>query len=106
MSKVVLVTGAGRGIGLELARRYAVDGWTVLATVRDVTRQRQTEAMIRASELDHVIATAEADDASAVRWLSRLGFEPAARQPIERKVLFVWERGRDARVAERSSATT
>ena len=63
-------------------------------------------AMIRASELDHVIATAEADDASAVRWLSRLGFEPAARQPIERKVLFVWERGRDARVAERSSATT
>ncbi|HEX8064621.1 MAG TPA: SDR family oxidoreductase [Allosphingosinicella sp.] len=31
----VLVTGAGRGIGLELARQYAVAGWDVVATVRD-----------------------------------------------------------------------
>ncbi|HEX2113009.1 MAG TPA: SDR family oxidoreductase [Alphaproteobacteria bacterium] len=31
----VLITGAGRGIGLEFARQYAADGWTVLATVRD-----------------------------------------------------------------------
>ena len=31
----VLITGAGRGIGLELARQYAADGWEVIATVRD-----------------------------------------------------------------------
>ena len=31
----VLVTGAGRGIGLEFARQYAADGWRVIATVRD-----------------------------------------------------------------------
>jgi NAD(P)-dependent dehydrogenase (short-subunit alcohol dehydrogenase family) len=31
----VLVTGAGRGIGLEFARQYASDGWEVIATVRD-----------------------------------------------------------------------
>jgi NAD(P)-dependent dehydrogenase (short-subunit alcohol dehydrogenase family) len=30
-----LVTGAGRGLGLELARQYAADGWEVIATVRD-----------------------------------------------------------------------
>lgn len=30
----VLVTGAARGLGLELARQYAADGWTVLACVR------------------------------------------------------------------------
>jgi NAD(P)-dependent dehydrogenase (short-subunit alcohol dehydrogenase family) len=30
----VLVTGAGRGIGLEFARQYAADGWEVIATVR------------------------------------------------------------------------
>lgn len=30
----VIVIGASRGIGLELARQYAGDGWEVLATVR------------------------------------------------------------------------
>ena len=33
--KRVLVTGAGRGIGLEFARQYAAEGWEVIATVRD-----------------------------------------------------------------------
>jgi NAD(P)-dependent dehydrogenase (short-subunit alcohol dehydrogenase family) len=31
----ILITGAGRGLGLELARQYAQDGWRVLGTVRD-----------------------------------------------------------------------
>jgi NAD(P)-dependent dehydrogenase (short-subunit alcohol dehydrogenase family) len=32
----ILITGAGRGIGYELARQYATDGWQVIGTVRDV----------------------------------------------------------------------
>jgi NAD(P)-dependent dehydrogenase (short-subunit alcohol dehydrogenase family) len=31
----ILVTGAGRGLGYELARQYAADGWHVIGTVRD-----------------------------------------------------------------------
>jgi NAD(P)-dependent dehydrogenase (short-subunit alcohol dehydrogenase family) len=31
----VLVTGANRGIGLELVKQYAADGWDVIATARD-----------------------------------------------------------------------
>ncbi len=31
----VLITGAGRGIGLEFTRQYAAAGWTVLAALRD-----------------------------------------------------------------------
>jgi len=30
----VLITGANRGIGLEFARQYAADGWSVVATSR------------------------------------------------------------------------
>jgi NAD(P)-dependent dehydrogenase (short-subunit alcohol dehydrogenase family) len=31
----VLITGAGRGLGLEYARQYAADGWKVIGTVRE-----------------------------------------------------------------------
>jgi NAD(P)-dependent dehydrogenase (short-subunit alcohol dehydrogenase family) len=31
----VLITGAGRGLGLEFARQYAADGWRVLACARE-----------------------------------------------------------------------
>ncbi len=30
----ILITGAGRGIGLEMARQYALDGWRVMAACR------------------------------------------------------------------------
>lgn len=35
----VLITGANRGIGLELARQYARDGWDVIATAREPSRE-------------------------------------------------------------------
>ena len=31
----ILITGAGRGLGLELARQYAQDGWRVIGTARN-----------------------------------------------------------------------
>lgn len=31
----VMITGAGRGLGLEFARQYAAEGWSVLATCRN-----------------------------------------------------------------------
>ena len=31
----ILITGAGRGLGLELARQYAQEGWRVIGTVRE-----------------------------------------------------------------------
>jgi NAD(P)-dependent dehydrogenase (short-subunit alcohol dehydrogenase family) len=37
----LLITGAGRGLGLELARQYAEDGWRVIGTVRDASAARK-----------------------------------------------------------------
>jgi NAD(P)-dependent dehydrogenase (short-subunit alcohol dehydrogenase family) len=34
MAQTVLITGANRGLGLELARQYAADGWRVIACCR------------------------------------------------------------------------
>ena len=42
-----LITGAGRGLGKELARQYAADGWQVIAAERrdmDMTDRKQIRA--------------------------------------------------------------
>jgi len=49
----VLITGANRGIGLELARQYAADGWDVIATARDPDRAAELNALdVRVEPLD------------------------------------------------------
>jgi len=66
----VLITGANRGIGLEFARQYSEDGWTVIATAR------------RSSpELDALgarIGTLDLADADAVA-----GFAATIEGPLE-----------------------
>ena len=47
----VLITGANRGIGLELARQYSADGWTVIATVREESAEL-SELGLQVSRLD------------------------------------------------------
>lgn len=44
----VLVTGAGRGLGLELVRQYAADGWQVLACVRSPQNASELQALASA----------------------------------------------------------
>jgi NAD(P)-dependent dehydrogenase (short-subunit alcohol dehydrogenase family) len=49
----VLVTGAGRGIGLEFVRQYAAAGWEVIATVRDPAQAAALAALgARVEQLD------------------------------------------------------
>lgn len=45
----VLITGASRGIGLELARAYAEKGWGVIATARSPQTSAELQALAAAS---------------------------------------------------------
>ncbi|EIJ35335.1 SDR family oxidoreductase [Thiothrix nivea] len=45
----LLITGANRGLGLELARRYATDGWDVLACCRSPENARELNQLAAAS---------------------------------------------------------
>lgn len=41
----VLVTGSNRGLGLEFVRQYAADGWTVIATARNLGDADELKAL-------------------------------------------------------------
>jgi NAD(P)-dependent dehydrogenase (short-subunit alcohol dehydrogenase family) len=53
--RTVLVTGANRGIGLELSRQYHAAGWQVIATAREPEAARDLKALgegVRIAQLD------------------------------------------------------
>ncbi len=43
--RTILITGANRGIGLELTERFAQDGWQVLACCRNLSGAGQLQAL-------------------------------------------------------------
>ena len=66
MSKIALITGANRGLGLEAARQLARDeGFTVLLGSRDLVKGEAAAATLRASGYDaHAIQLEVADEHS------------------------------------------
>ncbi|MEE8272227.1 MAG: SDR family oxidoreductase [Alphaproteobacteria bacterium] len=69
----ILITGAGRGIGLEFARQYGGDGWTVLATLRDPAK---AESLLALEGHVAVMPLDVADPASVAILAERLGGTP------------------------------
>lgn len=43
----ILITGANRGIGLELVRQYSVMDWKIIATARDVAGATELQALAK-----------------------------------------------------------
>ncbi len=68
----ILITGANRGIGLEMAKQYATDGWDVIGTARNPEKAQELNEIgnARTMQLD------AADDASVESFTSELGDRP------------------------------
>ena len=62
----VAIIGASRGIGLELARQYAADGWRVHATVRDAA----SPGALRDIQGDVIVHTLDVRDTAQIEALS------------------------------------
>ena len=76
----VLITGAGRGLGLEFARQYADDGWTVHAACREPEAAAGLRGLgdgVRLARLDVTSAEQVAELADEV---ARRGYRPVAQQ--------------------------
>lgn len=69
----VLVTGANRGLGLELVRQYAADGWHVIACARDPARAPELGAIAAAARAPaHVeVHALDVEDHAAIDALAR-----------------------------------
>jgi len=67
----VLITGASRGLGLELARQYAHDGWEVLACSRSPHTAEELRRLADESEGRLTVHALDVTDFDAVGALAR-----------------------------------
>jgi NAD(P)-dependent dehydrogenase (short-subunit alcohol dehydrogenase family) len=71
MAGTVLITGANRGIGLELATQYASDGWRVLACCREPERAEKLQKVRERNAGGVTIHTLDVTDSDRIRALAR-----------------------------------
>lgn len=67
-----VITGANRGLGLEMAKQYAADGWDVIGTAREPEKADELNAIdgVTVMQLD------AAEDASIEKFAEQLGDRP------------------------------
>ena len=120
MTGTVMVIGASRGIGLELARQYAADGWRVHATTRtsdrpgalgrltgdvvlhelDVRRADQTDALaaaVAAEGIDLLIHNAGVMD-RGLSFDEMMAINAEAPIRVTKALLNAVRRGRDKKI--------
>ena len=68
----VLITGANRGIGLELARQYSEAGWNVIGTARNPDQATELANFSKT----HVVQLDVTDQESVVRLAHHIGGQP------------------------------
>jgi NAD(P)-dependent dehydrogenase (short-subunit alcohol dehydrogenase family) len=75
--QTILISGANRGIGLELARQFSADGWSVIGTARDPKEATELSGFANVEVLP-----LDVTDMASIKALSQI----LSRRPID--VLF------------------
>lgn len=68
----IIITGANRGLGLEMAKQYAANGWNVIATAREPEKAKELQAIDKVT----VMQLDAAEDASVQKFAEQLGDRP------------------------------
>ena len=71
----VLITGAGRGLGLEFAKQYAADGWQVIACVRNPDKADALKKVKGDVAIERLDVVDEADIKALAARLEGLGID-------------------------------
>ncbi|MEY4193912.1 MAG: hypothetical protein RLZZ226_280, partial [Pseudomonadota bacterium] len=79
MSNTVLITGANRGLGLEMTQQYAQAGWTVIACCRNPDSASQLASLAQAFRERVLLRSLDVTDLNAI---DRLSSELSA-QPVD-----------------------
>ena len=103
---VALVTGASRGIGLEVARQLAAAGYRVVAGARDPGKGDAAAAMLRAEGLDVVARALDVtDDASVAGAFAALAADPGRLDVLVNNAgIYPGGRARDLPLADAEEA--
>jgi NAD(P)-dependent dehydrogenase (short-subunit alcohol dehydrogenase family) len=72
----IMITGANRGIGLELTKRYAAAGNTVLACCREPSKAKELNALAAANKSVKVLGVHVADPKSVAALKATVGDQP------------------------------
>lgn len=65
-----LVTGANRGIGLEVVRQLAAEGMTVILTARDMAKAQEATDSLKSAGLNVIPKAVDVADDASVRALA------------------------------------
>ncbi|TNF37915.1 MAG: SDR family oxidoreductase [Gammaproteobacteria bacterium] len=76
MTETILITGSNRGIGLELVRQYARDGWRVFACCRHPQSADKLNALAKSGSDIHVYALDVSDSRQIHALAQQLKGEP------------------------------
>lgn len=80
--RIALVTGANKGIGLQVSRELLQLGYTVLIGARSKSRGTEAEAKLTAKGLDAVFVPIDVTDQATIRAVERLVSERFGRLDV------------------------